>query len=101
MATVFEEAVKYTTQEGFTRVVYSRYMKGMYYREPCFETGDKRREMDLFEPISIDNKVVPESARVDLEMQRFRQLSGPLNFGGTSSGFTITLTGPSYIVERL
>ena len=34
-------------------------------------------------------------------MQRFRQLSVPLDFGGTGPGFTITLTGPSYIVERL
>ena len=34
-------------------------------------------------------------------MQRFRQLSVPLDFGGTGSGFTITLTGPSYIAERL
>ena len=37
----------------------------------------------------------------DLEMQMFRQLSVPLDFGGTGTGFTITLTGPSYIVERL
>ena len=34
-------------------------------------------------------------------MQRFRQLSGPLDFGGTGPGFTITLTGSSYTVERL
>ena len=34
-------------------------------------------------------------------MQRFKQLSVPLDFGGTGPGFTITLTGPSYIVERL
>ena len=34
-------------------------------------------------------------------MQRFRQLSGPSDFGGTGPGFTITLTGPSYIVVRL
>ena len=34
-------------------------------------------------------------------MQRFRQLSVPLDFGGTGPGFTITLTGPSYTVERL
>ena len=38
---------------------------------------------------------------MDLEMQRFRQLSGPLNFGGNGPRFTITLTGPSCIVERL
>ena len=25
----------------------------------------------------------------------------PWDFGGTGPGFTITLTGPSYIVERL
>ena len=37
----------------------------------------------------------------DLEMQRFRQLSVPLDFSGTGPGFAITLTGPSYIVERL
>ena len=34
-------------------------------------------------------------------MQRFRQLSWPLDFGGTGHGVTITLTGPSYTVERL
>ena len=34
-------------------------------------------------------------------MQRFIQLSGTLDFGGTGPRFTITLTGPSYTVERL
>ena len=75
VSTVFEGAEKYTTWEGYTRVVYSRYMKGMYYREPCFEKDDKRREMILFEPTDLkyfDNKVVPGRARVNWEMQRFR-----------------------------
>ena len=45
--------------------------------------------MVLFEQISsIDNKEVPGSARVDLEMQRFRQLNEPLDFGRTGPGFT-------------
>ena len=34
-------------------------------------------------------------------MQRFRQLSWTLDFGGTGPGFTITLTGTSYTVDRL
>ena len=53
VATAFEVAVKYTTQVGYTRVVYSRYMKGIYNRELCFKTQDERREMVLFEPINL------------------------------------------------
>ena len=49
LATVFEVAVKYTTQEGYTRVVYSGYMKGIYYRE----TDDERRDIVLFEPTDL------------------------------------------------
>ena len=52
VATAFEVAVEYT-QEGYTRVVYSRYMKGIYNRELCFETQDERSEMVLFEPINL------------------------------------------------
>ena len=53
VAPAFEVAVKYTTQEGYTRVVYSRNMKGIYDRELCFKTQDERREMVLFEPINL------------------------------------------------
>ena len=59
--------------------------------------------MVLFEPTDLkyfDNKVVPGRARVDWEMQKFRQLGGTLDFGWAQPGFTITLTGPSYTVER-
>ena len=53
MATVIEVVVKYTTKEGYTRVVYSRYVKGIYNKELCFDTDDERREMVLFEPINL------------------------------------------------
>ena len=49
---------------------------------------------------SNDNKVVPGGGIVDWEVQRFRKLSWPLDFGGTGPGFTITFTGPFDILLR-
>ena len=37
---------------------------------------------------------------MDWEVQRFRKLSWPLDFGGTGPGFTITFTGPFDILLR-